>query len=312
MAVQSATPFMNALLGRIVDELGVAETTAVQYLQTLYRMNDSKPFKNMGWSKDTATVEQNLKDLAESTRAVYYRVLASVLSLYKTYGKVARYWKKRGDEVQPPVSAEKSEKQDENWLSWGEIVKLRDALKSATSPLQKEGRVRTLDDEEFTTLFNYLILSLYTLIPPRRNKDYSEMLVVKNWRPSMSEEFNYYDMKGQQFVFNQYKTAKRYGQQIEPVPDDLAEVLNLYIKYHPLRKQASFPLLVNYLGEELHPVNGITRALNKLFGKNLGSSMLRHIFLTEKYGGSKVDEREEDARKMAHSVKVQQEIYVKK
>jgi hypothetical protein len=40
--------------------------------------------------------------------------------------------------------------------------------------------------------------------------------------------------------------------------------------------------------------------------------MLRHIFLTEKYGGSKVDEKEEDARKMAHSVAVQQAIYVKK
>jgi integrase len=138
------------------------------------------------------------------------------------------------------------------------------------------------------------------------------MLVVKNWRPSMSEEFNYYDMKGRRFIFNQYKTAKRYGQQIEDLPSELVDALNLYVKFHPLRKQASFPLLVNYMGEELHPVNGITRALNKIFGKNLGSSMLRHIFLTEKYGGSKVDEKEEDARKMAHSVAVQQAIYVKK
>jgi integrase len=119
-------------------------------------------------------------------------------------------------------------------------------------------------------------------------------------------------MKGRRFIFNQYKTAKRYGQQIEDLPSELVDALNLYVKFHPLRKQASFPLLVNYMGEELHPVNGITRALNKIFGKNLGSSMLRHIFLTEKYGGSKVDEKEEDARKMAHSVAVQQAIYVKK
>ena len=77
------------------------------------------------------------------------------------------------------MSAEKSEKQDENWLSWGEIVKLRDALKSATSPLQKEGRVRTLDDEEFTTLFNYLILSLYTLIhnPQYNNTQYNNTTI---------------------------------------------------------------------------------------------------------------------------------------
>ena len=304
MAVSNANAFMKALMTRMVGELEVAESTAVQYLQTLYRMNGNKPFRNMGWSRDFAAVEGNLADLAPSTKAVYYRVLASVLGLYKSYGKVARYWKSQGEKTQPPLTAEKSEKQEENWEKWSEIVKLRDALAQRTSLLRNEARGRTLDEEEFATLFNYLILSLYTVIPPRRNKDYSQMLVVKNWRPSMSEEFNYYDMKGRRFIFNQYKTAKRYGQQIEDLPSELVDALNLYVKFHPLRKQASFPLLVNYMGEELHPVNGITRALNKIFGKNLGSSMLRHIFLTEKYGGSKVDEKEEDARKMAHSVAV--------
>ena len=303
---------MKALLKRMVDELGVAETSAVQYLQTLYRLNDNKPFRNMGWSKDTATVEENVKDLAEGTRAVYYRSLASVLSLYKTYKKWVKYWKTKGETLQPRVDKTKTEKQSDNWLEWKDVEKVRDALEQRSSLLKNEGRGRTLDEEEFSNLLDYLVVSLYTLVQPRRNKDYSLMYVVKNWRPSMSEEFNYYDIKTKRFIFNNYKTAKTYGQQIEEVPEELQKVLNLYIKYHPLRKQASYPLIVNYLGEELNPVNGITRLLNRVFGKNLGSSMLRHIYLTNKYGGAMIDEKEEDARKMAHSVKCQQEIYVKK
>jgi hypothetical protein len=313
MAVAAANPFMKRLVDRIETELGVANTTAIQYLQTLYRMNGSKAFKNMGWSKDTEAVEETLKDLAPSTKAVYYRVLASVLSLYKSYGKTATYWKKRGDEVQPPATDEKTEKQKDNWLSWADVVKVRDGLRSETNPLSIGARGRSLDDEDFTKLLEYLLVSLYTYIPPRRNKDYSEMRVVKKYRPSMSDEFNYYDREGRQFIFNTYKTAKRYGQQIEKVPDELVSVLELYLKFHPLRKLASYPLIVNSLGEELNPVNGITRVLNRVFGKNLGSSMLRHIYLSDKYGSSgKKSEMEEDAEKMAHSVGVQQGIYVKK
>lgn len=311
MALAKATPFMKTLGNRMVRELGVADTTAVQYLQTLFRMNDNKPFRNMGWSKDHASVEKSLADLADSTKAIYYRVLASVLSLYKTYGKQEKYWKTLADKVQPVASEKKSEKQEENWLEWSDVEKVRDALEKKTSLLRNLRTSKTLSDGSFTNLLEYLILSLYTLIPPRRNKDYSLMRVVKKWRPSMTEEFNYYDESDQKFIFNQYKTAKRYGQQIEEVPDELADVLKLYLRFHPLRKESQYPLLVNEIGEELHPVNGITRVLNKIFGKNVGSSMLRHIYLTDKYAGGERDGMKEDARKMAHSVRMQQDVYVK-
>ena len=40
--------------------------------------------------------------------------------------------------------------------------------------------------------------------------------------------------------------------------------------------------------------------------------MLRHIYLTEKYGHeSSYKEKQEDAKAMAHSVQVQQQHYVK-
>jgi integrase len=61
-------------------------------------------------------------------------------------------------------------------------------------------------------------------------------------------------------------------------------------------------------GKALTAVNAITRILNKIFGKKLGSSMLRHIFLSDKYD---IKEMEEDAEAMGHSV-AEQRKYLRK
>ena len=60
--------------------------------------------------------------------------------------------------------------------------------------------------------------------------------------------------------------------------------------------------------------NGLTKYLNKTFEptgkKNISSTMLRHIYITEKLGGPSIKEKKELADKMCHSV-VQQEMYKK-
>ena len=60
-------------------------------------------------------------------------------------------------------------------------------------------------------------------------------------------------------------------------------------------------------GDKFLPVdkeNGITRILNKIFGKKVGSSMLRHIYLSSKYN---ITEMKEDADAMGHSTKEQKD-----
>ena len=65
--------------------------------------------------------------------------------------------------------------------------------------------------------------------------------------------------------------------------------------------------LVNADGSPLAAVNAITRILNKTLGKKVGSSMLRHIFLSSKYD---ITEMNKDANAMAHSVE-EQKRYLK-
>jgi hypothetical protein len=59
----------------------------------------------------------------------------------------------------------------------------------------------------------------------------------------------------------------------------------------------------------LDKINSITRILNKVIGKGVGSSMLRHSYLSNKYG-DKLKEQADDAKAMSHSLG-QQKDYIK-
>ncbi|MFN9957216.1 MAG: hypothetical protein ACK55I_29280, partial [bacterium] len=58
----------------------------------------------------------------------------------------------------------------------------------------------------------------------------------------------------------------------------------------------SVPFLLQPSGRPFN-VNGITRVLNRIFGKKVGSSLLRHIYLTGKYGKI-LEEQKKDAEAM--------------
>jgi len=95
------------------------------------------------------------------------------------------------------------------------------------------------------------------------------------------------------------------------IPDDLMMAVATYLRHHPTgksKKANNFPFLVGADGSPMTAVNAITRILNKVFGKKIGSSMLRHIYITDKYGDTKT-QQEADATAMGHSVAEQQGTY---
>ena len=59
----------------------------------------------------------------------------------------------------------------------------------------------------------------------------------------------------------------------------------------------------SFYNEPIEKSQEITRILNKIFGKNIGSSMLRNIYLSNKYGDM-VDELKSDTKDMGTSVDV--------
>ena len=314
------TEYMMNLSRDLVEKKGVSESSATLYVRNLYTLNNKTPFKTLSFLRNKEEIMKKVAEYAESTQKTFLASIVSVLSLVAdkpTYKSVYRYYHEammgKAKDGRDKDTSEKTDKQKENWISWKEVVDLVNSLRN--SILDSFSTKKHLTEGEWDSLLHYVVLSLYTFVQPRRNQDYLDMVVVKKWKDDMPTDKNYLDITGQQFVFNKYKTAKKYGTQKVAIPDTddapLFSTLLVYLKHHPLYKTAKgktpVPFLINSKSEPLTAVNAITRILNKVLGKRVGSSMLRHIFLSDKYD---IKEMEEDARVMGHSVE-EQKKYMK-
>jgi hypothetical protein len=159
-----------------------------------------------------------------------------------------------------------------------------------------------------------MVLALYVFQKPRRNKDYQFMNIIYKFNEKLPKDINYLSYSENEFIFNIYKTSKKYGQSKMPISEDLKSCIDLYLKFHPkikgkIIKSINTPFLVYFNGSSLIQTNSITKILNKIFNKKIASSALRHIFLSSKYGDV-VKEMKEDSTAMAHSP-AQQKEYIK-
>ena len=68
--------------------------------------------------------------------------------------------------------------------------------------------------------------------------------------------------------------------------------------------------MVNYKGEPLLAVNAITRILNKIFHRPIGVSLLRNIYLSDKFKGH-MEELDKITKSMGTSVRTGQDVYIK-
>lgn len=316
------TAFMEKLKANIIAERGIAETSANTYMANLVLLNEKQAFNNLGFLKKRKDeIMEHLTQYSDNTEMNYLSAIVSALSthkdqhLYKTIYKFYRdaLNEKLGkrDEVDTSV---KTEAQKNNWLTWDEVRGKWNELKAEVEKFSKD---KSISKARFELLLDYLVLSLYTLIPPRRNKDYLYMYVItrKDGTALEPELKNYLIMEDDEMVFNCYKTAKHYGAQVEKVPEDLMDVIRLWIKHHPLmmgsgKKPSQVKLLVNIDGSPATLDNWITYRLNRIFEKKIGSTMLRHIFISHKFG-SEYDEMVKTAKSMGHSVSEQKD-YIKK
>lgn len=314
------TEFMLQLGKQMMDERKVAESTMNAYTKSLYMLNGKKPFKNLSFLKNTEVIDKIISEYAENTQRALYATISSILGLYKdkpTFKKAYNYYYdkvkvKKAESREIESKNEKTDKQKENWVSWEDIEKRKaDLFENLGKFLGK----KTVDATQYECLLQFVILSLYTEVQPRRNQDYLSMYIVKKWNDKMPTDKNYVDVAGKKFIYNKYKTAKKWGTQTQDIPEPLMKAIDIYLKYHPLwkgvakRKNDPIKFLVGADGSPITAVNAITRLLNKIFGKKVGSSMLRHIYLSEKYGDT-LSEMKKDSLAMGHSLEVQRS-YVK-
>ena len=196
---------------------------------------------------------------------------------------------------------EKNDKQNESWVDGDEVKLIYNRLAKDAKLLMKKEQP-TMHDIQ--VIQNYIILSLLggIYIPPRRSKDYVEFKIHDIDR----SKDNY--MTNNEFVFNNYKTAKTYGQQKVTIPKELKNIITKWIKLNPTDY-----LLFDSNKNRLSNVK-LNQRLNKLFDyKKVGVNQLRHTYLSDKYQSS-IDTNNEmanDLKNMGSSM-IQEKVYIKR
>lgn len=290
-----ATEFMNHLYTKFITEKHTTASSAKEYIRRLTIANCDKPFGDLKFLKNKDKVEECLQKYKPTTRRNVYTAIVSACNLVNDKKTSDKYYKDMIGEPNPHPN-EKTETQQKNWIDWKQILEIKKRLHDSM--------------DTWETRFKYFLLCLYTDIPPRRNLDYIKMEVVPKYTDGLPKTKNYISLEDGRMVFNVYKTAKHYGQQVLDTSPEFKEAFVEYIKHHPLKRYKQYPLLVNTQGGEWKTSGAMTNMLNRLFGKKVGASMLRHIYLSNKYG-NELTEMKQDAEAMGHSLNEQRD-YIKK
>ena len=108
--------------------------------------------------------------------------------------------------------------------------------------------------------------------------------------------FNRNKKKGlSSFVFNSYKNSKRLGRQVmNDIPKSLEKIINQWMEFNK-----SDYLLVNLKGEKVDH-SRMNQWFNNIFEKNIGTSMLRHIYATNLLGDVDLSKLKAVSESMGH------------
>jgi integrase len=288
------SPYMDTLKAKLKEKY--SEGTANLYLVKLRILNRDKPFPSLAFLKNHTKLLEIINAVENvNTRKSYLTAVVGVVDSANipAYNKINEHYKKALNEFKVDYNKidknAKTATQSKNWIEWSEVEALQKKLTTSASKVKKSD-IENNNGGAIDTLEQHLLLSLYTMIPPRRNADFYEMVIGKAGDKSK----NYYD--GKQFVLNIFKTARSRGSEFIDVPDNLQKVIDTYIELMGL-KDGDYLL---YNGSKRSPIK-ITRELNHIFGKKISSSMLRHIWNTFLFGDV-IDKIKENADALGHSV----------
>ncbi len=281
-------------------------------LKKLKNIFDTNDYKFLIKPKNVEDKLQNLH--YTSIRNMYNAIIILLMALNKTkkYDELIVEYSDMRDELNSKYEDEQksgiiSDKQKPNFVKMEEIESMISELKQEVMILKKK---KTLTKSDKSTIRAWTLFNMLSKIPTRN--DASNMLYItqtnyKRLSDDDKKNNNYLvnQRNNMKFIYNQYKTSKKYSENIISVPTELKPVLRLYLK------------LMDYkLGDNIFPLskNAISQLLIKtskrILNKNISSTMIRKSYMSSKYSGLK-EEMEKDAKVMGHSVDVGQSIYTK-
>jgi len=305
------------------DRPNIKESSIAIYYRNLKKINNNKDFKNFNFLKDVDKVLKYIQQKNKDGKDVYKQssqkiMLASILvalryndKFEKEYNKYLEltheYSKKYYDDLKKHM---KTERQSDNWVSLNDLTQVLNHYIRIIKR-RKINKADELDKKDRDILQKYLVASLYLLIPPRRNL-YADVKIISedkydDLNRKEVKENNYLVIKSRNkkyFSFGDYKTNKKYGVKLIDIPSKLNSVLNLWLKHNKDKEY----LLYNKNGSKMRK-NALSKYINKVFsitGKdNISSTLLRHIYISDKIDIEEYNKMKKLADAMGHDIKTQ-------
>lgn len=292
-SIKTYISIINSISNALVLELTTPEALVKHYKQILKHLDPMKP--NPRKTKIAAIVS-----VIDDKHNEHSKELTEALDAYKS-----QMYKDADLIAEKDKQQKLTTNQELNFITWDEVMQIYNDLKTKATPIFK---LKRMTDKQYFLLQSFVLLSLYVLIPPRRSLDYVDFKL----REIDPEKDNFMLRRGKtktakaQFVFNSYKNASRLGKQIIDIPKELANILDKWGKINSseyLLSTADFKPITQ---------QRVTTMLNHIFGKKISTSLLRHIYLTNKFGNYDLEALEDTAKEMGNSKISRILAYVKK
>jgi len=290
---------MDTLLNKIKDSRKITDSTLKLYGRNIRRLMEEADSENIDEFTSDKTLDK-LMSSSNSTLANYIATCLVVLGLDKKKNKDRiEQLNMKLRELNSKVKNSDDKPKDDEIIKWDSIVSLADKLRNNYFKIEmkyKEG-------------MEALLLNFYSLFPPQRSEIFSN-LIITTIKPT-DKENNYLYRKSTNIYFliiNKHKTARSVGEITEQITDkQLIKMLNRYLKLYNTK------YLFQYTDDKSLTPADISKMLGQTtseLGDKLGSSSMRHIYLSNKYSGVMKD-LENDTKQMGNSVGVAVSNYIK-
>lgn len=268
------------------------------YIKNICKFIKDLDFKKYRDFKKEKEIKEYLEKYKMLTRRNYLNSLIIFLQAFKfkeDYIKVYQNLRDEYNEEYKKNAGEKSITENENWIELDEIKKYL---------LDKEKTVEKTKDAKI--FMDYLIMYLQINYPMRNELHNLIMISEKEYKNLDEDELkkNYIVFKPQGIFISlgNYKTQKKYGIRkfdIEKGKDE--QLIRMWKnKFHRNKKlNEKDNLIYNIDTNNNFNTNTYSKYLINLFetvfNKKVGSRMIRHIVMTDKFGANK-----EELKKMAN------------
>ena len=288
-----------------------------QYIKSLNKLKDLFESDNYEFLKEPNEVMEKLSNLHFTTiRNTLNAVIVYLMAVDGDKDIIKTYTEKR-DELNKQYVEEQekgiiSDKQSKNFATKEELNKMIEEMETQLKPIRKK---EELSKKENALLQVYTIFNIYMKMPMRN--DIAGMIALKqgafNKLPKEERDSNNYlviNKNNLYFILNNYKTKGTYNElKIDVEDKGLKKILFYFLKRNGegvlFKSQVGTPLTSNALTQLL------TKISKRYMGKSVSTTMLRKIYLSDKYSDVK-DEMKKDSVMMGHSLDEALAVYVKK